>query len=129
MDYDVQAEIYNDIGVAIVEQIGTVETKILVYVVNGEDGLDCSILYLDTDGRHTRSLPADNAVATSLFKLQLYLENLPAGKKWTAMEYWLDYGEVSITLSYDEIDQDVPHWERSPAVAKKYFPDFPSNAD
>lgn len=123
MDQAVESEIYNDIGIAVVDQIGTQDTKILLYLEMTADGLDYSIRYLDNEKSELRSLPAGGAVATSLFKLQVHVENLPSNKRWTIMEYWLDYGEINISLSYDEIDEEVPHYERAPAVIAKYFPE------
>lgn len=129
MDFDAQAQIYNEVGASVVEQIGTVETKILIYAVLTSDGMDYSIFYLQPDRNSVRSLPAQNAVATSLFKLQLHVEALPIEQRWTAMKYWINYGEVNISLTYDKIDENVPHWERSPVVVEEYFPGLLVNPD
>ena len=94
----VEADLYNDLGVAVANQVGTSQTQILIYVVMADGAADYSIRYLAPDKRHVRSLAANGEVALSIIKLQDHVDSLEPEHRWTAMEYWLDDGEVNIAL-------------------------------
>tara|TARA_B100001179_G_C18527174_1_gene375432 strand:- start:130 stop:540 length:411 start_codon:yes stop_codon:yes gene_type:complete len=136
VERETESKIYNDLGTAVIKQIGTIETKILIYIVLVDSNIDYSIFYLDRkkhlldrNKHRLRSLAGGNDVALALLQLKAYVESLPAEHRWTAMEYWLDRGKVDISLSYDEIDEEVPQWQRSPAIVENYFPGIPVERD
>lgn len=129
MDKAVEAELYNDIGAAVVDEIGTVETKILIYVEMQDESFGTVIRYLDSDSKNVRGAYSNPDISGALSKLRSHLLDQSSDKLWKSMEYWIDYGEVNISLSYDNIDQGTPIWERTAEIVENYFPGIPFKPD
>ena len=120
--HEIEAELYNAFGNAIVEQAGSVAVSVLAYVELSDDAISSSLRYSCKDSLHIEQGFLGNEGTQILMKLQEHLSRQGDQNVWTAMEYFVDYGEVNTTLSYDPIDEDEPFWDRSAAIIAKYFP-------
>ncbi|MEP5939007.1 MAG: hypothetical protein ABJ239_11825 [Erythrobacter sp.] len=124
-----ETELYNAIGVAVIELIGRTDIRALLYVEMAEGSFDTAIRYSSADMPGVKGAFASHDLTRALLNLCDFLKSQGDDKLWTAMEYLADHGDVDISLSYDEIDQDMAIWERSPAVIDKYFPGKPFYKD
>lgn len=122
MDYKIESEVYNQLGVAIVEQLGSSDLKILVYVEMDEGGLDYIVRFSKDEESSIRGVFAGTGMKLALATLEDYVFGLPLERRWRAMEYVVDYRQLEIILSYDEIDSKVPIWKRTPSLLEKHFP-------
>ncbi|GAA4035715.1 hypothetical protein [Parerythrobacter jejuensis] len=126
MDLDRAAELYNEVGAAAVEQIGTVDTKILVYAESDEGDLEILVRYSDKDAEVVDSLSDTEPVIEAVVDLYAYLEQAGEKHAWKCMEYVVDYGQVNVDISYDEAFCNGEElWEKSPKLLEKHFPGKP----
>ena len=123
MDLDRSAELYNAVGVAAVEQIGTVDTKILVYAESGEDFFQVLVRHSPRGSDVVDSLKETTPVIDALDELFSFLEQAGEKHVWKSMEYVVDHGQVDAELSYDDVfGGDLELWEKSPKLLEKHFP-------
>ncbi len=121
-EHATQAELYNDLGVAVAETVGRNGASILLYVEMKEDTFSTCVRYSSDDSPHYKGAFSNDLLREALMKLQSYLLDQSPDKHWTAMEYFIENGEIDVSLSYAVIDDKIPIWERTPAITEKYFP-------
>ena len=127
IDLEKTAELYNDIGVAAVERIGSVDTKFLLYVEINEDSVSSFFCHATNESQVVDSLPSDDRVSLAIWALRSYLESVGAQHVWKSMEYVADYGEIDTVLLYDTpfAGAELALWEKTPALLEKHFPGKP----
>ena len=121
-DRAVEAELYNAIGVAVIELIGRTDVSALLCVEMEEDSFDTAIRYSNADMPGVKGAFASQELTRALRDLREFLKSQGDDKAWISMEYFVGHGDVDVSLSYEEIDEDIAIWERSPAIVEKYFP-------
>lgn len=87
-----------------------------------EDGLEYIVRFSKNDDNAVRGVFAGTELKSALASLQYYTLGLPVERRWNAIEYLVDYGQLNVILSYDEIDRYVPIWKRTPSLIEKHFP-------
>ena len=122
MDYDKAADLYNDIGVAIVEQVGDQHVKALLYIQQ-DDGDFHLFLRFQRPGSDQieDDFPNEELLSSveELWNFSLQLKNTP---QWRSIEYFLDDGKINIEITYSEDFKDhLSPVERSDFMEKKYF--------
>tara|TARA_R110000824_G_scaffold303708_2_gene491498 strand:- start:22659 stop:23048 length:390 start_codon:yes stop_codon:yes gene_type:complete len=123
MDLDKAAEFYNDVGVAAVEQIGDSQSRILIYAESDDGDLSVFVRYSSNDNPHVESLQNSDPVVDAVEAVWRYLSSAGPEHLWKSMEYTIDYGQVNISLSYDEsFAGSLPIWEKSKLLREKHFP-------
>ncbi len=112
----------NSIGVAALENVGRDGVPVLLYVERIEGGLDYCLRYSEADSPYFQGVQTDNILGTALWRLDEFVTLQPPDRRWSAMEYFIESGEIDVKFSYDPIDEDIPFWERTPPIIEKYFP-------
>ena len=119
--------LYNDIGEAAIEQIGQMETKVLVYVEYVDDVMRSFVRHATRESKVVDSLADTDRVNEAIWNLLAYLERSGQKHVWKSMEYVVDYGEVDATLLYEHpfAGTELSLWEKSPKLLEKHFPGKP----
>lgn len=119
--------LYNDIGQATIEQIGEVETKVLVYAEYVDDVMRSFVRHATNESKVVDSLADTDRVNEAIWNLLAYLERSGKEHVWKSMECIVDYGEMDATLLYDHpfAGTELSPWEKSPKLLEKHFPGKP----
>ena len=127
LDLEKSSELFNEIGVAAVQQIGDVATKILVYAERGEDSLSVFVRHAMTESTVVDSLDQDRPVIDAIWALLSYLETVGEEHLWKSMEYVVDYGSMDVALLYEKpfAGNELALWEKSSKLLEKHFPGKP----
>ena len=123
------ADLFDEIGAALVEQVGQLDAKILLYAeielseIDDDYGIDYFVRFARDDTSAVESLRTNDRVATAMRRLFDFAKNLDETHRWTRMEYVLENGEVDIAFSYDarHTDEENEFWEKGPRLTKKHF--------
>ena len=121
-DRATEAELYNTVGLAAVENVGTDNVSVLLYVERVEGGLAHCLRYSQAESPHFSGVHIDGKLTAALRRLDEFVMEQPTDKRWAAMEYFIENGEIDVKFSYKPVNEDIPFWERTPAVVDKYFP-------
>lgn len=123
------AALFDEIGAALVEDVGQLEAKILLYAeieLSGNDddyGVDYFVRFARDDTSAIESAPASDRLATAIHQLFAFVKTLDGKHRWTRMEYVVENGQVDIAFSYDprSADEENEFWEKGPRLTKKHF--------
>ena len=121
-DRSKEAELYNSIGAAALDNVGRDDVSVLLFVERVEGGMNHCLRFSQPGSPHFSGVHTDNNLASALWRLDESVEAQPAETRWSAMEYLIEDGEIDVKFSYDPIDEEIPFWERTPAILEKYFP-------
>ncbi len=121
-DLVAEAELYNAVGVAAHENVGRDEVSVLIYVELVEGGIDHCLRFAEADSPHFHGVHTDGNFAIALWNLYKFVMDQSLEKRWSKMEYFIENGEIDVSFSYEPVNEEIPFWERIPAVFEKYFP-------
>jgi hypothetical protein len=119
--------LYNEIGAVAIEQIGQVETKVLVYAEYIDDVMRSLVRHATNESKVVHSLADTDRVNEAIWNLLSHLERSGKEHVWKSMEYVVNYGEVDATLLYEHsfAGAELSLWEKSPKLLEKHFPGKP----
>ena len=125
------AALFDEIGTALVEEVGQLEAKILLYAeielseTDDDYGVDYFVRFARDDTSAIESMPASDRLATAIHKLFAFVKTLDQKHRWKRMEYLVENGQVDIAFSYDprNSDEENEFWEKAPRLTKKHFGD------
>ena len=123
------AALLNEIGAALVEQVGQLEAKILLYAeielseIDDNYGIDYFVRFARDGSPTVESRPAGDRLATAMQELFAFAKTMDEKHRWTRMEYVVENGEVDIAFSYDprDADKEDEFWEKGPRLTRKHF--------
>ena len=121
-DRSEEAELYNSIGAAALENVGRDDVSVLLIVERVEGGMDHCLRCSSPASPHFSGVHPDGNLASALWRLEDFVMAQPTDKRWSSMEYFIENGEMDVKFSYEPVNEGIPFWERTTAVIEKYFP-------
>ena len=123
------AALFNEIGTALVEEVGQLEAKILLYAeielseIDDDYGIDYFVRFARDGSSTVESAPPGDRLATAMHKLFAFAKTMGEKHRWTRMEYVVENGEVDIAFSYDarNTDAEDEFWEKGPRLTRRHF--------